>query len=320
MDRIKELLEFLRDKNDFVSGDYIAREMGISRTAIWKYMNQLDEMGYALEKVKGRGYKLMGTPDRLFPWEVDRHLATTVVGRKVVYKESVDSTNLFAFRLALAGEAEGTAVIAESQTMGKGRLGRVWFSPTGRNLCLSVILRPRVHPSRIYPITFLSSLAVYDTVRSLGAEPTLKWPNDVLIEGKKVCGTLLELSTEAEMVKFVVVGIGLNINMKRAEMADEIRHKATSLSLATKKIYERSAVCGMLLSNLERYYDVFRVRGESEICRLWEERAAIRGKFLEIVQMGESHRGVCEGVDKDGAMLLDEGGTVTKIIAGDVSF
>ncbi|MDR2017336.1 MAG: biotin--[acetyl-CoA-carboxylase] ligase [Syntrophobacterales bacterium] len=320
MDRVKELLQFLRKKNDYVSGDYIAGKMGISRTAVWKYVNYLEQMGYTVKKSKGKGYNLLKEPDRLYPWEIERYLDTRYVGRKITCKETVDSTNLLAFRLALAGEPEGGAVVAESQNMGKGRLGRVWFSPYGKNLCLSVIFRPHVHPSRIYPITFLSSLAVYDTIEALGAEPTLKWPNDVLIKSKKVCGTLLELSTEAEMVKFVVVGIGLNINMKKQEMSEEIREKATSLSIEKKKIYERPAVCGMLLSYLEKYYEIFREKGESEICRIWEDRADIKDKYLEIVQMGDIYKGISEGIDKDGAILINEGGTVRKIIAGDVNY
>ncbi len=320
MDRVKELLEFLRRTDGFVSGDYIAGEIGISRTAVWKHMNQLEDMGYEIIKAKGKGYNLVKGPDKLYPWEIDRYLETGYVGRKIVHKELVDSTNLLGFRLALAGEPEGTVVVAETQGMGKGRLGRVWFSPESRNLYLSVILRPHVHPSRIYPVTFLSSLAVHDTIRALGAEPSLKWPNDVLIGGKKVCGTLLELSTEAEMVRFVVVGIGFNVNMEQGEMSDDIRQKATSLSMETKKVFERAEVCGKLLSNLEKYYEVFRTKSEGEICRIWEERASIRGKYLEIVQMGETHRGVCEGIDGDGAIVLNEGGEMKKIIAGDVNY
>jgi BirA family biotin operon repressor/biotin-[acetyl-CoA-carboxylase] ligase len=142
----------------------------------------------------------------------------------------------------------------------------------------------------------------------------------VLISGRKVCGTLLELSTEADMVRFVIVGIGLNINMGEHEIDDEIKDKATSLLVQTKKAFERSMVCGILLTNLERYYNIFREKGSEEISLVWEDRAKIKGKYLEITQMGESFKGISQGIDRDGAMLLDVDGKTKKIIAGDVSF
>ncbi|HBA55926.1 MAG TPA: biotin--[acetyl-CoA-carboxylase] ligase, partial [Syntrophorhabdus aromaticivorans] len=267
MDRIREVLTYLRDKNDYVSGDYMSGTIGISRTAVWKYINHLERLGYRIEKLKGKGYRLAEAPDKLYPWEVERHVTATVLGKKIIYKDNLDSTNALAFRLALSGEPEGTCVIAETQKSGKGRLGRKWFSPAGKNLYMSVLLRPRIPPSAVYPITFLSSLAVYDTIETLvRVQPTLKWPNDVLIAGKKVCGTLLELSTEADMVRFVIVGIGLNINMKEDETEEEIRQKATSFFMEARKSFERTAVCGILLDNLERYYRIFREKGTDEIC------------------------------------------------------
>jgi len=321
MDNISEVLKFLREKQDSVSGDYIAKKLKVSRTAVWKYMNQLERYGYVINKSKGKGYMLLSTPDRLYPWEVDKYRNTAIIGKKIIHRDLVDSTNIVAFKLALAGEEEGTCVIAESQNKGKGRLGRKWCSPMEKNIYLSVIVRPSIHPSAVSPITFLSSLAVYDTIEELtGEKPVLKWPNDVLMHGKKLCGTLLELSTEADMVRFVVIGIGLNVNMDVDEIDEEIRQKASSLSMETKKVYERAPLCGKLLSNLERYYLQFRKKGEEEIVRTWEERAAIKGKYMEINQMGELYKGVCEGIDRDGAILLNIDGKTKKIIAGDVSF
>jgi len=184
-----------------------------------------------------------------------------------------------------------------------------------------VILRPSIHPSIVYPITFLSSLAVSDTIEELtGINASLKWPNDVLIQGRKISGTLIELSTEADMVRFVVIGIGLNVNLGPEEMDKDIKAKATSLLMETKKIYERPRVCGILLSNLERYYDLFKKEGARAICDIWEERAQIRGKHLEINQMGEVFAGTAKGIDRDGAILLDIQGTTKKILAGDVNF
>jgi len=321
MDRSKEVLEYLRNAHDYISGDHMSNSMGISRTAIWKYVNHLERLGYGVSKLKGKGYRLFASPDKLYAWEIERHCQATVIGKKILYKDELDSTNAFAFKLALAGEAEGTCIIAETQDAGKGRLGRKWFSPVGKNLYISIVLRPHIPPSNVYPITFLSSLAVYDTIKALtDTEPTLKWPNDVLVEGRKICGTLLELSTEADLVRFVIVGIGLNINMEEDELDKEIKDKATSLFILTKKPFERSRVCGILLTNIERYYSVFLEKGPEEICSIWGERAKIRGKHLEITQMGEIYRGISEGIDRDGSILLTIDGKTKKIIAGDVSF
>lgn len=321
MDRIGDILVFLRDKKDYVSGDFIASQINISRTAIWKYINQLEKKGYRIEKLKGKGYRLMSSPDKLFPWEIGPMLDTKFIGNNIIYMDEVDSTNTHAFKLALSGAPEGTCVVAEQQKSGKGRLGRTWFSPEGRNLCVSVILRPSIPPAEAYPITFISSLAVYDTIREVsGLVPALKWPNDVLIGSKKICGTLIELSTETDLVRFVVVGIGLNIMMGEEELDHTIMEKATSLYIETGTPYNRASVCGKLLSNLEKYYMIFNGMGNAEICDMWEKRAAIKGKFLEVRQLDEEYKGVCLGIDADGALLLDINGRERKIIAGDVIF
>lgn len=319
MNRIGEILAFLREGHEYVSGDYIAGQMKISRTAIWKYIKQLDDLGYKIDKVKGKGYYLKVVPDRLFPWEIESHLRTSFVGRDIVYRDSLESTNSLAYSLAMKNAMEGTAVVAESQRAGKGRLQRRWFSPYAKNLYISIILRPQLHPSRIYPLTFMSSLAVFDTLVTLGIQPELKWPNDVLVNGKKICGTLTELSTEADAVRFVVIGIGFNVNMKRIELVEEIRSTATSLLMETKKTFERARVCGMLLTNMEKYYGVVSDQGTDQICRIWENRAGIKGKVLQVVQTDRVYKGVSEGIDQDGGLLLNVDGKVTKIIAGDVS-
>jgi BirA family biotin operon repressor/biotin-[acetyl-CoA-carboxylase] ligase len=319
MNRAAEVLAYLRGGGNYVSGVSIAARMNVTRTAVWKVLRQLEQMGYTFSKVKGRGYRIISTPDRLYPWEIEYRLTTAFVGREIVYQNSIDSTNALAFRLALAGCKEGVCVITESQSAGKGRLDRKWHSPYGKNLYLSVVLKPDIHPSQIYPLTFISSLAAYDTLKEAGVEPRLKWPNDVLVGGRKICGTLIELSTEADTVRFVVIGIGFNVNMGESDMDAEIRSKATSLLLETKNRFERTSICGMLLDSLEKYYEVVRQQGTDEICRLWEERAKIRGVYMEINQMDRVYRGISEGIDKDGAVLLRQNGTVVRVIAGDVT-
>ena len=320
MNRIGEVLNFLRRDEEYISGDYIASLLGLTRTAVWKYVRQLRQMGYDVETLKGKGYSFRAAPDRLYPWEIERYLSTRFMGRNIHYEDSIDSTNALAYRLALADAKEGTCVVAETQEAGKGRLQRKWFSPYARNIYLSLVLRPSLHPSFVYPITFLSSLAVYETLIQIGLKPSLKWPNDVLVNGKKICGTLLELSTEADLVRFVIVGIGFNVNMRREEMPEDIQSKATSLFLETRIIYERARICGMLLNNLETYYDLLTKNGSANLVRAWEEKAGIKGKYLEVIQQGNTFKGIAEGVSDDGALLLLDNGKVQKIIAGDVSF
>lgn len=321
MDRISEILKMLREKDDYVSGDYIAEVLCISRTAVWKYIKGLEKTGYIIDSIKGRGYRLTFTPDHLLPWEIERFTESTIIGKEIIYKDIVDSTNTYAFSLALSGKPEGTCVVAEAQRTGRGRLGRVWFSPRNKNIYISVILRPSDHPSRIYPITFLSCLAVYDTIKGVtGLTPSLKWPNDVLMNKKKVCGTLLEISAETDAINFVVVGIGFNINMDTNDIDEYLKDKATSLYIETKKIYERAYICGILLSCMDRYYKIFLESSGDEICRLWESRANINGRYMEVNQMGEINRGIAQGIDATGALLLDVNGRIKRIIAGDTEF
>jgi BirA family transcriptional regulator, biotin operon repressor / biotin---[acetyl-CoA-carboxylase] ligase len=317
--RIGDILTFLRESDEHVSGTAMAARLGISRTAVWKYLRHLEEYGYAFEHRKGQGYRITSSPDRLRPWEIDRHLTTGRVGRDIVYRETVDSTNTVAFRLALDGAAEGACVVAEYQEAGRGRLKRKWHSPFGKNVYVSIILRPPVHPSQVYPLTFISSLAVFDLLADLGVTPRLKWPNDVLVEKKKICGTLIELSAEPDAVRFVVVGVGLNVNVARDDLSDEINEIATSLFMETKKPFERALVCGMLLNNLERYYDIFVNEGVENVCRLWEERAKIRDTYMEIRQFDVVHKGTCVGIDRDGAILLRNNNNIIRVIAGDAT-
>ncbi|MBP9561116.1 MAG: biotin--[acetyl-CoA-carboxylase] ligase [Syntrophorhabdaceae bacterium] len=321
MDRIGETLNLLRKKDDYVSGDYIGEILGVSRTAVWKYVKNLEKMGYHIDSIKGRGYRLINTPDRLLPWEIERFRDSTIIGSEIIHKDVVDSTNTYAFNLALSGKPEGTCVVAESQRAGKGRLNRIWLSPKGKNIYISIILRPSGHPSRIYPITFLSCLAVYDTIIEVaGKTPSLKWPNDVLMNGRKVCGTLLEISAETDAIRFVIAGIGFNVNMGLSDLGDDLKEKATSLFIETNRVFNRAYVCSILLRNIEKYYMIFRGAGGDEICRLWEIRANLMGKYIEVHQMGETLRGISEGIDSSGALLLNIDGKTKRIIAGDTAF
>jgi BirA family biotin operon repressor/biotin-[acetyl-CoA-carboxylase] ligase len=212
--------------NDFISGERLARNLGVSRTAVWKQISSLKKSGYEIESIKNKGYRLISRPDTPFSEEVISGLSTDVVGREVHYFDKISSTNYFAKQLANKGAQDGTMVVADVQTKGRGRKDRAWSSPFG-GLWFSVILYPRIPPERGMLVTMTVSVAVAQAIEEItGLRPVIKWPNDLLLKGKKVCGILTELDAEMDKINYMVVGIGINVNN---EMDKELRDMAISL-------------------------------------------------------------------------------------------
>lgn len=230
METKEEILRRLREAGDYVSGETISARLGISRAAVWKGIRALREEGYGIRAVTNRGYRLDSCPDRYSEAEIGAGLETEVLGRRIFCYDSVDSTNEEAKRHALSGAPNGSVFVAEEQTGGKGRLGRGWASPPGTGLWFSILLRPGLLPPHLPVTTLVAGLAVARAVRNLtGCGACIKWPNDIVIGGKKVCGILTEMAAEIDRVEFVVVGIGVNVN--NAAFPEDIREKATSLRL-----------------------------------------------------------------------------------------
>lgn len=218
---------------DWVSGEAISTQLGISRAAVWKQVEALRAGGYAVEAAPRRGYRLAARPDRLSVLEIEAGLRTERFGRPVEAHEVIGSTNERAKELARQGAPEGLLVTAEQQTAGKGRLGRPWQTPAGRALALSLLLRPLIPPTLAPRLTLVAAVAVAEAVRAETGLPVgIKWPNDLQIAGRKLCGILTEMEAEIEQVRFVVLGIGLNVNQTLAEFPPELRETATSLRLA----------------------------------------------------------------------------------------
>lgn len=259
-------------------------------------------------------------PSPLQPEEIREYLQPGCLGQKIHYFPEIDSTNRFAFDLAEHGAEEGEIVIAESQRRGKGRLGRSWFSPPGVNLYLSVILKPKIPPVRAPRLTLVSAVALAETVQSfLGAKPAIKWPNDILAGGKKLAGILTESSCDAHTVNFVVVGIGVNLNLAAASLPENIRATATSLLILTQKPVDRSAFAAQLIQSLDRCYGELGANGFSEIARRWESYFDLRGRRVRVEMPGNEVSGIARGIDGDGALLVEQdGGALARIVAGDV--
>jgi BirA family biotin operon repressor/biotin-[acetyl-CoA-carboxylase] ligase len=316
------LLTLFRQAPDgYVSGARLSAALGISRTAVWKQIGQLRQLGYRIEALPARGYRLLGTPDLPLAEELRTGLNTRVVGREIRYLAETDSTNRQAYLLGEAGVGEGLVVIADRQTAGKGRMGRTWTSPAGVNLYLSVLLRPPLPPQAATQLTFVSSLAVSRAIAAIsGLAPSHKWPNDVLIGGSKVAGLLNELSAEGDRIRFVVLGIGVNLNMTADQFPADLRMPATSLLLAGGVPVARAAFARELLRQLDALYADLLQRGPAPLLAAWEERCDLIGKPVAVDEgrSGEVY-GVVAGIDRDGALLLTVAdGSTERILAGDV--
>ncbi|KIH76408.1 BirA family transcriptional regulator, biotin operon repressor / biotin-[acetyl-CoA-carboxylase] ligase [Geoalkalibacter ferrihydriticus] len=315
------VLALLREQNGAcVSGAELSRRLGVSRTAIWKQIGALRLQGYRIEAAPSRGYRLLGGPDLVTAGELQAGLKTALVGRNLVYFAETDSTNIQAQRAAEEGAADGTVVVADSQSAGKGRMGRRWTSPAGVNLYTSVLLRPAVPPLRAPQLTFVAALAVARTIREhCGLPAEVKWPNDILLDGCKVAGLLSEMSAESERIHYVVLGMGLNVNMDADQFPADLRYPATSLKLAAGHGWDRAPLARHLYRLLEEIYQQFLDQGFAPIARQWEELCPWSGRAIEVDRGVDCLRGTFAGIDENGALLLDIGsGSPIKIYAGDV--
>ena len=316
----QQIVEIFRARDgEVVSGAELSTSLLISRTAVWKHIKSLKDAGYSIDAVPARGYRLLSSPDMLLPGEIAAGLATRLIGKKIICFKSIDSTNSAAFRLAEEGAADGTVVIADAQTRGKGRLGREWASPDGVNLYCSVILRPALPPMAAPQLTFLSVIAVARAVeQATSLVPMIKWPNDILIGGKKIAGLLNEMSAETEKVNFIVLGIGVNVNMHPDQFPAELRHPASSLLVEGGEPVNRNSFVRLLLRELDALYDVYLREGYGPIRDEWQSRSQMRGRRVTVTCQDHVISGVVSGIDDIGALILDVDGREERVLSGDV--
>ena len=317
-----EIIRLLKaGKDSYISGQALSAALGVSRTAVWKHIEKARGMGFSIEASPSKGYRLNTSAGAPFNGvEVSSGLKTEYIGRNIHFYPSLDSTNMLAFELAGTGAPEGTAVIADSQTGGKGRLGRRWESPAGVNLYTSIILRPGIPPRYAHNLTFLSAVAVAETVERFSpVRPTVKWPNDILLDGKKVAGILMEMHSEPDRVHFVVAGIGVNINIRGETFTDTLKPIATSLYEKSGKETDRAGFTCVLYSSFEKWYKIYKEKGFFPVMEAWKGFFASVGKIITVRSFDSVIEGVCLGVDADGALLVKtQAGATERIISGDV--
>lgn len=315
----EQILAWLGEAAAPVSGQELARRLGCTRAAVWKQVAALRRAGYRIEPRHAQGYVLVASPDRLGPTELRLHL--TGRWREIVWRAEIDSTQRLARERARAGAPEGTVVIAEAQTAGRGRLGRQWHSPAGVNLYCTVVLRPDRAPAVVPQLALVAGVAVADAVRgTIGGAPAIKWPNDVLLDGRKVAGVLTEMEGEADRVAFVLVGIGVNVNLAAEEFPAELAGRATSLRAVAGVPVDRAAFTARLLAALEARYGRFLAGGFAAIRPAFEATAFLTGRAVRVRGPEAATHGRVAGVDNDGALLLEgPAGARVRVLAGEVT-
>lgn len=307
----------------WLSGEELARQLGVSRTAVWKQMESLRAAGYSLEAQPRHGYRLVGRPDAVTPEEIMPGLATRAFGRQIEYRASVGSTNDLAKQLARAGAPEGLLVIADEQSAGKGRLGRNWTTPRGSALAMSLLLRPALPPYEAPRITLVAAVAAAEAVRAVTGLPVgIKWPNDLQVQGKKICGILTEMESEVERIAFVVCGIGLNVNLPQEQMPPEFRESATSLMAELGEPVRRVLLVQAITARFEEVYGLFATGRFDQVLDRWRALAVTLGQTVRIISVtgAPDFEGTAEDVDPDGALLVrTTDGSLRRVLAGEVS-
>lgn len=312
-DRILEKL--IASKGEPVSGERLADELSVSRSAVWKHIRALRDEGYIIDSSTNLGYSLITAPDTLTPGRIKAGLKTDIMGKEIKYFKEIESTNIIAREIANSVE-EGTVVIAESQTQGRGRLGRKWISPEG-GVWLSIILKPGIQPSYAPRITLLAGVAVTKTICSLGLPARIKWPNDVLINGKKVCGILTEIEAEIDMIDYCVIGIGIDANVDTESFPEEFRESSTSLKKELGREINRVEFVQKLLEEFEALYLKLQKDGFSSILEEWRKMSMTIGEWVKITTQTRTIYGEAIGVDNEGALIVETSeGKLEKVVAG----
>ncbi|WP_339186746.1 biotin--[acetyl-CoA-carboxylase] ligase [Paenibacillus sp. FSL R5-0490] len=323
MTKHEDLLHMLLNaEGRFVSGEEISRNLSISRTAVWKHVNKLRDMGYEFEAVSRKGYRLLTKPDSIDATGLQLALDTTVFGRKAVLLASTLSTQGDVLKLAEQGQAEGAVVIAEEQTGGRGRFGRQWFSPPGKGIWMSVLLRPDLPLQHTPQLTLLTGVAVCRAVRACsGADAGIKWPNDVLIDGRKVCGILLESTVEDHEVRYCIAGIGVDVNFDPEDYPEDLTTIATSLKMETGQSVDRTKLTAAILTELEQLYFLYQKEGFGVISALWEALSVSMNREITVTNPHGIIEGKAIGLDPSGALIVEKhDGEHTLIISGEISW
>lgn len=315
-----EILSLLRESSDYISGQELCERFNVTRTAVWKVINQLKKEGYEIEAVQNRGYRLVSQPDVISKAELESRIHTKWAGRNVAFYESVGSTNVQAKLLAEEDAPSGTLVVAQTQTAGRGRRGRGWVSPPGHNLYFTLLLRPEINPDKASMLTLVMALAVKEAIETVcGIQAGIKWPNDIVLNGRKVTGILTEMSMQGEYIQHVVIGVGINV--KQQEFAPELAGKATSLEAELGKPVARALLLEKVMERFEEDYALFGERQDlSLLLKAYNAALVNCDRKVQVLDPAGEYVGTAKGINEKGELLVvTSDNKLEKVFAGEVS-
>lgn len=316
----EEILRLLRGADGYISGQELCNRFGVSRTAVWKAINQLKEAGYEIEAQQNKGYRLMAAPDLMTEAEIKSIMHTDWVAKEVLYFDTIDSTNTKAQELAEKGYPSGTLVVADKQESGKGRRGRSWVSPSGTGIFMTLMIKPDINPNNASMLTLVAALAVAKAITSVtGEEAMIKWPNDIVVNGKKVCGILTEMNAQFDYINHIVVGIGINVHNE--SFPEEISQMASSLMIeAGGKRFHRAQIIAETMSYFEQYYDTFlKTQDLSALVREYDKLLVNRNKSVRVLDPKEPFDGKAMGITPKGELIVDTWESRKLVSSGEVS-
>lgn len=315
-----KVLSLIRNSDTYVSGQELCEKLGVSRTAIWKVIHQLQEEGYEIEAIQSKGYKITHYPDLVTESEIASRLTTEWAGRHLYCLKVTGSTNIDAKRLAEEGTPHGTLVVAEMQNLGRGRRGKSWTTTEGTMVAMTILLRPKFKPDKASMLTLVMALAVAKAIEDAAKIPcNIKWPNDIVINGKKICGILTEMSAEMDYIHNVVIGAGINANLR--DIPEELQETATSLLLETGHPVQRAELIDKTMTYFEQFYNIFlKTEDFTELREQYHAHLINKDKEVKVLDPMGEYIGVARGINMQGELLVQkEDGTIVPIYAGEVS-
>lgn len=314
-----EILEALRETDGYVSGQDLCNKFGVSRTAVWKAIKQLKEAGYEIEAVPNKGYHIVSAPDLMNKVELESIRNTTWAGQEIYYYDVTDSTNIRAKELAEEGHPGGTLVVADRQEAGRGRRGRSWDSPSGTGIFMTLLLKPEMNPNHASMLTLVAAMAVARAIsKCANTEALIKWPNDIVIGGKKICGILTEMSAQFDFINHIVIGIGINVHNEH--FPEEIAETAGSIFLQTGKRIRRAELIEQILEQFEHYYAIFMETEDlSGLVREYNSILVNMNKSVRVLDPKEPFEGKAMGITKKGELIVDTWESRKMVSSGEVS-